>query len=1223
MPVDLNALMGRVAALPDNERMHVSAQGDLQRGTGLKGLRRILIWARSAESRQAAAAFKNAIAAHPVYQAFAAEVNGPLDALIAKSKPLTAARVRETLRTLDLASALQTGRALAGDAAMPQAQRRLPLGYGADFAQFCIRNDLRTSTDQERAAALGGYLKGVLIPASCRALSRLPAGTAPEAAALMERVHGPAQEFLRRTVDRLLAGGLQGFTLQALENAWAAECAQDLALVSHLSAGTMASIRESGRAGEILAALHEARPLVGDQRLNALCDAFEASSSLATRSDRVGALAEFFIASNAHRLAAEVLSRLGLPEAFAAPLARLPQVLEQAREQVLADSAPGTLPDQAQVCRSLETVLEEQARAHGEVLSQLSRLAREPVVGLSEPLTEKRVAQLAVLVAPARPLLAALGDPNARTDVRFLRALSELGEALAAIDPGADAAASLRDALVVMSALSPELKAQRLTAAACVMTRGAELAGDLNALNLAVSSNRFGVAGLQNWMGEGVRMTQALVALSAALLELLSPAQREAVGAAQYPDRGLPDAAERRSAFFARHFEQPRTLEAIAQPLRDRARAAGLVLPAPSAQAAAADARLLEAQNRRLAEAVLAAFLNPQDFGVSARDDRAFLQTLIAENGLDQLDADIVCRDDFRQELAEQLDAFVRDADGNGQRLTEAALRERLQEALIGELTLLQDTFAAIDQLPERAADMAEAELRLSTRGFTDAEKRDMKLTAMRYGLRDVRHIDGIARTARLSSVKNALRALMRPMPTAMSMDTIFQQIGSNFSSVDRAVPPADRGARNAFAMYLALALRAIEGERAGFPALLANVGGDLAKRVAASYLWLAAQPGVNHPLEAERRVQTVNALVAELGLRVNGTPLRSAPRVDTPVAGLREIPGGLDGLVNNMKSVAGPNFFDPLEIEFVGLSPKLTDREEIAVRATYALYKDAAADSEFYADQLANWLVSDAKNIAALYEDNGGRPATPVQLWKLFTDSRFGRCPAQLEGVEAFGVLMDAVGQCYMRLVQTAAPDIDAHNAPLTLVHISDLHIPVRRMFALTAPGSRLSLADIRVELGLGSLSDYTSTTAYGLVTDFRRQPGTATWTLELADGRHMIVHPGGIPPQDNRVDNPIFIGIADFWRQMAGNNEVMLCRIGQAFSQASLIYSRELSQLFPGVYYSEHGSFQMSGVQQPDGRVIVDIRADPDAAVGMHIQIIISPDGSARYSVFDMWRA
>lgn len=313
MPVDLNRLMSQVNTMSADERLHVSARGDIERGTGLRGLRSILIWARSDESRGTVRAFKNAITVHPVYQAFAAEVSAPLDALIDKAKPLTAERVRETMRVLDMAAAVQRGRELAGDALMPEDQRKLPLGHGADFGQYCIRRGLGVSSEQECARALCGYLSEVLLARDKTALTRLPAGTSREAAALMELVYGPSEDFVRNEAARQLGGGLRQFTLQGLEGAWARVCAQDLSLVSSLDAGHIQTIIDSGRADEMLAALREAQSVVKPEQCNMLCEELYNSASLASPEDRAQAVTRFLINIQAGAVAGGVLARFGLP----------------------------------------------------------------------------------------------------------------------------------------------------------------------------------------------------------------------------------------------------------------------------------------------------------------------------------------------------------------------------------------------------------------------------------------------------------------------------------------------------------------------------------------------------------------------------------------------------------------------------------------------------------------------------------------------------------------------------------------------------------------------------------------------------------------------------------------------------------------------------------------------------------------------------------------------
>ena len=118
------------------------------------------------------------------------------------------------------------------------------------------------------------------------------------------------------------------------------------------------------------------------------------------------------------------------------------------------------------------------------------------------------------------------------------------------------------------------------------------------------------------------------------------------------------------------------------------------------------------------------------------------------------------------------------------------------------------------------------------------------------------------------------------------------------------------------------------------------------------------------------------------------------------------------------------------------------------------------------------------------------------------------------------------------------------------------------------------------------------------------------------------MSIHPQWIPNEENRPDHPTIRGITDFWRDMT-QSDAQLRRLGQAFSQASLIVPRIYSQCFPGVQYSEHGAFAMTAQARADGTIVVDIGTAPDAPVAMHEQFEIRPDGSHACTAFTMRRA
>lgn len=888
------------------------------------------------------------------------------------------------------------------------------------------------------------------------------------------------------------------------------------------------------------------------------------------------------------------------------------------------------MPTEETVARALEVSLTQFIEENGSTLVQVARLTRRPVPGLSEPLTPETLPRYVNIVLVSRPLVAALAGTPTELDARFMDDLQRLAEAMNSAahdvrgDYGADdVQTTLSDALKLVLTLESVSGQDRLLMGTNLMTSVAELASDITAMNAAATASRFGTAGMRNWLEDGMTMYRALEDLAVSIFDSMSAEQRRAVGAQQYPQRGQPEAESRRMNFLTEHFQKPRELEEISQTVRDAGRARGLAVPDMSPEAAGTAEEKLRARNRGLAETILNMFLKPEAFVENSQEVRAFIQNEIQKRGLDQLEADMIDWEGMRAELSEQLDRFVDESTRAGRQLTAAQIDRQLSAIVTEALVRLQELFAAVDRLPERRADMPVDQLQLSERGFTPQEKRDIKLTAMHYGIHDVALLDVIARSARQSGPRLALHELSTPLPIPMSMNMELHKIVGSFDPVRSVLPPDKRSAPNVFAMYLALAVREMLPERALLSGVLSNLRSDLGKKVAASYLWLASQDGVRNPQEAVQYAEAINTLIAEIDWVLNARERSEAVRFDEPVAGMREIPSGTDGLFHGMTNVAGGAFFDPLEVAICDVRPRLSARQEQAVRETYALYKDDAQANADLGHLLPQWFTDDAENITRIFVANGGRPATLSQLWDLFTSSRLGKLPRAIAESGNFSDMMHLIGMGYSRLVRAVDPQADENVSMMALSYLSGLHVPVRRMFDLTAPAASLSLSDLRMDVGMGSLEGYTSETGYGLLVDFRRQLRSATWTFKLADGRHMLIHPGGLSNEENTLANPMFRDIIAFWRQMAGGNETMLCRIGQAFSQALLIYPRDLSRLFPGVLYDEHGNFRMSAVQHSDGRVIVDINTDEDAPVRMHEQVIINTDGTAQYAELEMSRA
>lgn len=269
----------------------------------------------------------------------------------------------------------------------------------------------------------------------------------------------------------------------------------------------------------------------------------------------------------------------------------------------------------------------------------------------------------------------------------------------------------------------------------------------------------------------------------------------------------------------------------------------------------------------------------------------------------------------------------------------------------------------------------------------------------------------------------------------------------------------------------------------------------------------------------------------------------------------------------------------------------------------------------------LPGWLADNADAVLAATKANKGQPPTISQMWDVLTGGGLGKMPGSIKK-GGMGLLLDAVQAGYQRLVKTAVPDMPAQQAANLLQSFYGTHLPLPKLIALAKPdGGELDKSDIHENLGMSSLRSYDAHTAYGLCTDFRRQAPQALLTFQRADGQRMTVHPQWIPDEDNNPNNQIFQDIIGFWRGMT-QSDAQLRRLGQAFSQASLIMPRVMSQAFPGVQYDEHGNFAMTAEARDDGTIVVDIGTPPDAPVALHEQFVIRSDGTHECTAFNMHR-
>lgn len=306
MPVELNTLFAQAQALPDERQFHVDNGGDLAEGSGLHGLSRLSRSAHRAENRLAVTAFMQSLEANPAFAALLDEVRAPLDLLMEKGRPLTGAAVRSTKLALDVAQATALGRALAADG-------KLPPGHGASFGQFVVARGIPFDTPQAQAAAVREYISSEVIGKNLPALTHLPDFGDKNAVVgrLMNVLHGPQERFLADAAARMLEGGLEHFSFEALEGAWQDACADDIAVCRNIRPQALESLLAVGRPADTMAALREALPLVGPDNLTVFRQSLFNAPSLSTPEARAEAAADFLFNRDATSLAAPLAAAPG------------------------------------------------------------------------------------------------------------------------------------------------------------------------------------------------------------------------------------------------------------------------------------------------------------------------------------------------------------------------------------------------------------------------------------------------------------------------------------------------------------------------------------------------------------------------------------------------------------------------------------------------------------------------------------------------------------------------------------------------------------------------------------------------------------------------------------------------------------------------------------------------------------------------------------------------
>lgn len=1221
MPVDLNNLFVQAQALQEAQQFHVNEEGDLAVGSDLHGLSKLSRSAHREENRAAVNAFIQSLQQDPSYAALLAEVRAPLDALIENGRPLTSSTVSEIKLALDVAQAVHIGKDLAEVG-------KLPAGHGTSFGQFVAARGIPVDTPQEQAAAVREYLSGEVIPKNIPALTHIP--DFGDKTAVVDRiltaVHGPKQAFLANEAARLLEGGLDNFSLEALEGAWQDACADDIAVCRNIQHAAIDSLLAAGKPADTMATLREALPIVGAENLTVLRQGLFSAPSLATPVERAGAVSEFFINRDAVSIAAPMVTAQGLPESFATAVGHNPEVIAEAQSLLAAHPGADVMPTREQVRAAMETAVGHFLEARGAILHELHLMAENPPIDLVPPLTSKTMPRYINTMIAGDAVLEALVNDGTPIDADFM---TKVGQQAAAMN---SAAHSIRgdygsdDAIRVLNGSMRLLMARRGVPdsmlpelASRALAKFGQLACDVCSVNGAIQSGKLSGPLAYSCLSEGLSVYRLLETQSQTLIHMLSDDQRAAIGASAFnpeqPGRSRLEINRAQENFIEANFQKERPLNEISDAVRGFFEARGLQMPAAAPDAPDGVQSVLAESNRRMGETVLGLLVRSSDRALEPATDgfRAFFAEASGTNDLSRIDIDTLNTKPLAREAEKAVRDYVAAQTNAGQPVDPEHCRALAEGRLLDGLKSLQATLAGIDAFPDRVS------MELNAPGYTAASKTMFKEVAQHYGIYDVGVIRAIADVALSSGMDVTVHDLSAPAANGAQISSVAADLGARYRQACARFPAGAAVTDDVPAMLAEMSLRASDLDAQEFRHVAENLQSDMAKKVAGGFRWLADKNSSEKTTAAATdAVMLMKAFLDQAQVITTGNA-EIKDVYDYTAQDLRELPGGIDGPLDTLTSMAGPAI-STIEAELANVVPALSDEACVAIRGAWTRYKDEA-ESSFIGFLLPSWLVANADAVLAATRANKGQPPTISQMWDVLTGGGLGRMPGAIKKGD-MGLLLDAVRDGYQRLVKKAAPDMLDPVVANILPTLARTHVPLSKLIALAKPGNEgLDMRDVHQSLRMSSLRGYDAQHAYGLCTDFRRQSRQATLTFRRSDGQEMTVHPQAISDADNTPNNPIFQGIIGFWRDMT-QSDAQLRRLGQAFSQASLITPRILSQAFPGVEYSEHGNFTMTAEARADGTIVVDISTAPDAPVALREQFVIQPDGSHECTAFNMHR-
>jgi hypothetical protein len=1228
---------------------------------GVRGLRRFFSSANTKANQHAVKAFWRSVKDHPACATIRGELKSLLRERWRTGAPLTAGVVRQVQTRLNAASAQMAHFGQARELGSQLAtSRALPAGHGTDFALHVTARNLPLGTDGEKKAALKSYLLDKMCqPGSpfFAKLTEIPGqgNRGPLLSKALQKLCDPLggpDGFFAQQLDTMLEGGVEAFSLDAFKTSFQRANADKLDQLQHLGPKALEILgrpdSNSTGASNLLALLAEAQPTVGDGNLDKLAQFVIATQSPVDSPEARAVCLRGFFQEEAVGGLGNGLARRGLPENLASALGHHPEVVRRIDARLAEELGKPGAPTEGQALRDLvKTCVEETVDTfvteHEAELQDLVTLSQNPPVDVDPPLSPDTLPRYLNALLSSDALIAPLLDNDAPIDGSLDR-LNAFNDSVVSTkhsargDFGPDDIIKMRESVLALSLARRGVDESRYGE---MMTRALARLAPLykELISLAKTVDNARVAERSGDLGDPVSNQAAtlkcmetsdlLMSVVIDFAQKIPHEQKIALGIVSH-GTPAPVPGDRRAqesindqvfGFVSRHFMQRKAipLEELSAGTREWATGLGLRLPpASGASAQRAENALLEGNRGALnlfMDAGKGNDLFPKAKENMAREAaspafRSVFAQAAQAGDLTDIEPDRLQPRDFLVATRNDLESAVRGASAEGRTLDAESLNaiaERSLSRQFGELKVLHDTLGA---LPEPAAGQPP-----KAGEFTAAEKALMQEMAQRHGLRDEKALTALLVQARQGQAQ--MSALAGQSPSADLLAKGFKELSSAYLNAQTAIGEQKPvGNDDAPTVFCEMSMRLAGLSNTQEESVRENLSSPLAETVAGAFL-LACEDAISSDqlrLTIAVRLMSYTRTVAEVQSQGNSVESSGMLPYD-PLEHPSEIPGGSHGCMEVVASMA-PSAFSATDVALAERVPPFSSADWDALRTI----ADRAARSG--GDYTTRWISAAGPELLAK-QRAVGRDLSLGEIWSIVTGDR--RMPRGVTEANFGTRLHDYTKGIASGIVRALRPDADPYEASVAAETLMDTcgrrHISPKQMKVLAKPNAVLTLSDVHTDLSMRDLNRTPLSTAYGLVTDYRRH-FSHTMRLDPGDGSGMDFSSIPIPPEENKPDNPIFQHIIENVRNMCGGNEAQTARVLQAFSQVPLVAISNLTVPFTANTAIPHYPVTVTATRLPSGQVRVDIKSKDNAPLEFNVQYTIETNGSYACTDFNMKR-